>query len=163
VAGEPTQQVRATRNKESQMATQDAYPQHIGVPADAHTPTTPTRLHGILERWRERTAERKHARLISAPNRRVLVNWLRLTAKHATDRDSIRRRHDVLLHYRAAAVRTDLLEIAALLEGTHDPDPACIAALHGLLANDNGDSPLYNKNTPFTELQATLDNIRSGL
>lgn len=144
------------------MATTDAYPEHLGVPADAQTPTT-AEHHEILERWRERTPERKYARLIRARNRRMLVQWLRLTAKHATDRDSIRRRHDVLLHYRAAAVRTDLLEIAALLERAHDPDPDCIVALQNLLANHPGDSPLYNPNTPFPELQATLDYVRSGL
>jgi hypothetical protein len=69
----------------------------------------------------------------------------------------------VLLHYRAAAVRTDLLEIAALLERAHDPDPACIEALRALLANTDGESPLYNTNTPFPELEATLDYVRSGL
>jgi hypothetical protein len=141
------------------MATQDAYPEHLGVPADARTPTTAERHRTILDRWRER----KHERLMSARNRRVLAQWLRLTAKHATDRDPIRRRHDVLLHYRAAAVRTDLLEIAALLERGHDPDPECITLLHDLLANHIADSPLYNPNIPFTELQTTLDKVRSGL
>jgi hypothetical protein len=99
---------------------------------------------------------------MSKRNRRVLAQWLRLTASRAIDRDSIRRRHDVLLHYRAAAVRTDLLEIAALLERAHDPEPDGIRALHALLSNENG-SPLYNRNTPFSELEATLDYVRSGL
>jgi hypothetical protein len=69
----------------------------------------------------------------------------------------------VLLHYRAAAVRTDLLEIAALLEQANNPDPACITVLHHLLANDTADSPLYNPETSFTELEAILAKVRAGL
>jgi hypothetical protein len=65
-----------------------------------------------------------------------------------------------LLHYRAAAVRTDLLEIAATLEHAHDPDPARIAALHNVLAN-GCDSPLYNADIHTSEPKATL--IRSRL
>ena len=145
------------------MATEDAYLDHRGVPADPKLPTTSGRHRTILDRWREHSAWRKQVRLMSARNRRVLAQWLRLTANHATDRDSIRRRHDVLLHYRAAAVRTDLLEIAALLERAHDPDPECITVLHHLLANDTADSPLYNPHTPFTELEAILDKVRAGL
>jgi hypothetical protein len=140
------------------MGTQDAYPEHLGATADAYTIRAERHL-GVLEHWRER----KHTRLISARNRRVLVRWLRTTAKRASDPDPIRRRRDVLLQYRAAAVRTDLLEIAALLERTHDPDPDCMAALHNLLANHPGDSPLYNPNIPFTELQATLNYARTSL
>ena len=144
------------------MATEDAYLDHIGVPADPPLPADAGRRRTILDRRRERSARRKQARLMSARNRRVLAQWLRVTANHATDRDPIRRRRDVLLHYRAAAVRTDLLEIAALLERAHAPQPEIIRALHGLLANENG-SPLYNCNTPFSELEAALDYVRSGL
>jgi len=143
------------------MATQDAYSDHTGVPADAHNSYV-ERPVGALEHRRERRAQRERARLMTARNRRTLARRLRLTARLATDRDPIRRRHDVLLHYRAAAVRTDLLEIAALLEGARNPDPACIAALHNLLAN-GCDSPLYNAHIHLSELRATLDYIRSGL
>jgi hypothetical protein len=59
-------------------------------------------------------------------------------------------------------VRSDLLEIAALLEHTHDPDPARVAALHNLLAN-GCDSPLYNTDIHISELHATLHYVRSGL
>jgi hypothetical protein len=142
------------------MTTQDAYPEHIGVPTDAQT--TPGRHPGVLQRQHERRARRKHARPVSARNRRRLAQWLRTTAIHATDRDPIRRRHDVLLHYRAAAVRTDLLEIAALLEHAHDPDPDCVAALRNLLAN-GCDSPLYNADIHISELRATLDHVHAGL
>jgi hypothetical protein len=139
------------------MATTDAYPDPLDLPADAQIPT-PVECHrGVVERWRAR----KHTRLMSARHRRELVRWLRLTARHATDRDPIRRRHDVLLHYRAAAVRTDLLEIAALLERAHDPDPCCIEALQELLAS--GDSPLYHRGVHVSELYAALHDIRAGL
>jgi hypothetical protein len=131
--------------------------------AHAHTARPAERAPGILDSWQTRRAERKNARLISAPNPRVLAKWLRLTANHAADRDPIRRRHDALLHYRAAAVRTDLLEVAALLEHAQAPDPECITVLHNLLANHTADSPLYNPHTPFTELEAILDKVRTGL
>jgi hypothetical protein len=75
----------------------------------------------------------------------------------------MRRRRDVLLQYRVAAIRTDLLEIAAMLEQSNDPDPACIVVLHQLLANDTADSPLYNPETPFTQLEAILAKVRAGL
>jgi hypothetical protein len=67
-----------------------------------------------------------------------------------------------LLHYRAAAVRTDLLDIAAMLERANDPNPDCVTALHDLLAH-NGHSPLYDPKISFSELEAALDWIRSGL
>jgi hypothetical protein len=60
----------------------------------------------------------------------------------------------VLLRYRAAAVRTELLEIAALLEQARDPDPAYAEEVHELLAN--GDSPLYHPGVHVSELYATL-------
>jgi hypothetical protein len=66
------------------------------------------------------------------------------------------------MHYRAAAVRADLLEIAAALERTPTPDPACIATLHKLLSN-GCNSPLYNPRIPMSELHATLDDVRSEL
>jgi hypothetical protein len=67
-----------------------------------------------------------------------------------------------LLHYRVAAVRTDLLELAAILERAHDPDPACLAALHELLAN-GCDSPLYNADIHVSELHGTLHHLRTEL
>jgi hypothetical protein len=92
----------------------------------------------------------------------VIVQWLRRTASRARDTDPIRRRREALLHYRAAAVRADLLEIAAMLERSQTPDPTCVATLHKLLSN-GCDSPLYNHRIPMSELQATLDHVRSGL
>ena len=67
----------------------------------------------------------------------------------------------MLLRYRAAAVRTDLLEIAALLEQSCDPDPASVKAIHRLLANR--DSPLYDPGVHVSELYATLYYVRAAL
>jgi hypothetical protein len=143
------------------MATQPTNPASVAHPAHAQTGDALERAPGILDRWHARRAARKQARLISARNRRVLAKWLRRTANHAIDPDPIRRRYDVLLHYRAAAVRTNLLEIAARIERADNPDPDCVAALRKLLAN--GDSPLYHPGVHVSELHATLDYIRSGL
>jgi hypothetical protein len=67
----------------------------------------------------------------------------------------------VLLRYRAAAARTELLELAALLERASDPDPASVKAIHRLLANR--DSPLYDPGVHVSELYATLYYARAGL
>lgn len=90
------------------------------------------------------------------------MQWLRRTANRARDTDPIRQHREALLHYRAAAVRADLLEIAALLERTQTPNPACLATLNELLSN-GCDSPLYNTRIPVAELHTTLGDIRSGL
>jgi hypothetical protein len=108
---------------------------------------------GIVEHWRAHRAERK---------RRVLVQWLRHTANRAHNTDPIRRHRKPLLHYRAAAVRTELLELAAILEHAHDPDRASVAELRDLLSNSS-DSPLYNANIPAAELDEALQRIRAGL
>jgi len=144
------------------MATHHTYSDGVDLPFGAPTGTTVESGRGILERYRERNAARKQARLISARNRAMLAKWLRRTANRAHDPNPIRRRREALLHYRAAAVRTELLEIAAMLERAHDPDPASVAALHELLAN-GCDSPLYNANIHISELHATLHGVRAGL
>lgn len=105
--------------------------------------------------------DRRHRRLISARSRRVHARWLRRTAHRANDPDPIRRR-EALLPYRVAAVRTDLLELAVLLERARELDPACMAALHDLLAN-GCDSGLYNANVPVDELHTTIERVRAGL
>jgi hypothetical protein len=143
------------------MATQPTHPASVAHPAHAQTADALERPPAILDRWQARRAERKKARLMSARNRRVLAKWLRRTANDAIDPNPIRRRYDVLLHYRAAAVRTDLLEIAALIERAGNPDPDCVAALRNLLAN--GDSPLYHPGVHVSELHETLSYIRTGL
>jgi hypothetical protein len=135
------------------MAIQATHPSGTQPTAGALNDTAINTRVGILERCRQRHAERK---------RRVLVQWLRRTASRAHDADPIRRRREALLHYRAAAVRTDLLEIAALLERTRTPNPACVATLHKLLTN-GCDSALYNPNIDVSELHATLEQVRAGL
>jgi hypothetical protein len=144
------------------MVPPDAPRPSLAVQVDPWTTTAAERRRGVLERWRELDAERRHARLASARGRRMFAQWLRLIAKHAVDTDSIARRQDPLLHYRAAAVRTDLLEIAALLERTRDPEPDCLAALYELLGNGSS-SPLYCVKTDVSELYDTIDYVRSCL
>jgi hypothetical protein len=140
------------------MATQPTHPTTI---ADATTVTVQPGA-GVRERWQTRRSARAQARLTSARQRRVLAKTLRRTANHTERLRPRTRTHEPLLHYRAAAVRTDLLEIAALLEHTNNPDPARVAALQDLLAN-GCDSPLYNPDTHISELHATLHYVRSGL
>jgi hypothetical protein len=122
-------------------------------PAHAGTAITLDRDHGIVQRYRARIAARRRARLISRRNRRAIARWLRRTAAHTQPLHPLARRRETLLHHRVAAVRADLLEIAAMLERAHDPDPASVAALHDLLAN-GCDSPLYDAGS---RLRATGD------
>jgi hypothetical protein len=151
----------AAARTDRQMANPDTQPERRPEQPEPPTPTAVERRLGVIQRWRERSAERRLARLLRPRERRALVQALRSTAKEATDRGACPH-SSVLLRYRAAAVRTDLLEIAAILEHAHDPDPARIAALHDLLAN-GCDSPLYNPDIHPSELHATLHYIRSGL
>jgi hypothetical protein len=117
---------------------------------------------GTVGRYRARAASHTRARLISSRHRRVLARWLRRTAAHVHEPHPLVRRRETLLHDRVAAVRTDLLEIAAMLECAQHPDPAHVAELHDLLAN-GCDSPLYNSDIHISELYATLDYVRDGL
>ncbi|MBV8221268.1 MAG: hypothetical protein JO325_22615 [Solirubrobacterales bacterium] len=107
---------------------------------------------GALERWHQHRVER---------NRRALVQLLRRTADRAHDTARLPHRREAL-HYRAAAVRTPLLELAAILEHAHDPDRASVAELRDLLSNDR-DSPLYNAKIPAAELDKALQRIRAEL
>jgi hypothetical protein len=143
------------------MTTQHTH--HRGqLPLAAPTLATGETGRGIIERRRDRRAARKRTRLTSARNRRVLAQWMRRTATHTQQSHPLTRRSETLLHYRVAAVQTDLLAIASILEHTHDPDPASVAAIHKLLAN-GCDSPLYNSDIHISELQAALHYIRAGL
>jgi hypothetical protein len=67
-----------------------------------------------------------------------------------------------LLHDRVAAVRTDLYEIAWLLEHANEPNPECIDWLREMLAN-GCQSPLYNDDVHDSELRATLYYARAAL
>jgi hypothetical protein len=141
------------------MAAKKLHSERAQSPATASIENTVGRGGGIVQHWRELSAKRKRARRVSARNRRVLAKWLRRTANHAHATDSTL---EEPLHYRAAAVRTELLELAAILEHAHDPDPASVAALCDLLADSRG-SPLYNPNIPAADLDEALRRIRTGL
>jgi hypothetical protein len=92
----------------------------------------------------------------------MLAKCLRRTAGVAVDRDPVRRRLRVLLPDRVAAVRSELLELADLLERADDPDPAPVAEVRALLT-DGCRSPLYNRDVHVSELRATLYYLRAGL
>jgi len=148
------------------MATPDTNPQLPN--SETQTASTVTRNQAIVERWRTRKADRRLARLLTPRSRRALADALRRTANDTTEQT--RRGLDAgartwcwspLLQYRTAAVRTELLEIAALLEAACDPDPACVKEIHELLAN--GNSPLYHRSVHISELYATLYYLRAGL
>jgi hypothetical protein len=66
-----------------------------------------------------------------------------------------------VLRYRAAAVRRELLEIAALLEHVDNPDPDAVLAARELLRDRAG--PLYDVAVTATELRTTLENLRAAL
>lgn len=133
------------------MATKDTDSTRAHLSPDAPADTTVEDRVGILKRRRQRRAERE---------RRVIVQRLRRAASHSDEPHPFVRRREALLHYRVAAVRTDLLQIAATLERTQNPDPAYLATLHELLAN-GCDSPLYNQDIHVSELRATLHALRS--
>jgi hypothetical protein len=177
VPGEPIT-ATATARKKRKMASPDTHPERPHQHTEPQTPTTLERDRGTVARWRKRRAERKRARLVSPRNRRALAASLRRTAKDASCHDRAHRQHNYwvwscnrcieqrlmwspLLHYRAAAVRTELLEIAALLDYARDPDPACVKEIHELLVD--GASPLYHPGVHVSELYATLYYIRAGL
>jgi hypothetical protein len=152
------------------MATPETYPEGPH-PQSETAKLAVARDPAIVERWREHSVERNLARLLSPRRRRALAKTLRRTANDATDRNRKHHRLDAaatarwcwtpLLHYRTAAVRTELLQIAALLERAHDPDPACVKEIHELLAD--GNSPLYDRGVHVSELYASLYYIRAGL
>jgi len=122
---------------------------------DAAPPQTP----GAAARY---LRGQRRSRSFSARKRRTLAHWLRRAAGHTIDHASIRRRFEVLLPDRVAAVRTDLVEIADLLDNTAEPDPVCVAELSRLL-RDGCQSPLYNSDLHVSELRATLYYARSAL
>jgi hypothetical protein len=102
------------------------------------------------------------ARRVSARKRRRLVESLRRAANHRPSRDPARRRFQVLIGERVHLVRSDLLEIATLLERAAEPDPECVRTLHRLLT-DGCESPLYNPDIHPSELRATLYYLRARL
>ncbi len=85
---------------------------------------------------------------------RRVVDGLRSVARQAGS-EARQPRFGVLLGERAALVRGELLEVAALLEAAADPDPGVVAELYRLLT-DGCSSPLYNRDVHISELQAAL-------
>lgn len=113
--------------------------------------------------WRSRSANRrKRDRLVSTRKRRMLARWVRRTANRGDGRDPVYRGSEALLRYRVAAVRTDLLAIAYLLERVEDPDPRCLAEIHALLSDGCG-SPLFNPEVHASELVAMVYYVRAEL
>lgn len=92
---------------------------------------------------------------------RRVVQGLRSVARQAGPR-APHRRFAVLLVERAALVRSELLEVAALLEMAAAPDPGLLAELHQLLT-DGCSSPLYNRAVQVSELRAILFRARLDL
>jgi hypothetical protein len=107
------------------------------------------------------TDTRAGAPPIRARTRRMVIDGLRAVARRSRQAGP-RRRQEILLCQRAAAVSAELLELAALLDITDDPDPPGTRALLRLLT-DGGESPLYNPRVHVSELQATLDYARRRL
>jgi hypothetical protein len=97
---------------------------------------------------------------VSPRTQRTLIEGLRAVARRS--RPEGQRRFEVLLSRRAAAVSGELLELAALLDITDDPDPAAVDALLGLLT-DGRESPLYNPAVHVSELYGTLLDVRRRL
>jgi hypothetical protein len=115
----------------------------------------PTQALPVEARPRGRGARAAHRRRLQ------VAAGLCSVARHAATR-ARGRRHELLLVSRAAAVRPELLEVAALVRWAPDPDPECIAELHALLRS-GCDSPLYNPDVPAEELEATLGRARATL
>lgn len=111
-------------------------------------------------RRRQRHESRRREKLAGPRNRRLLVNSLHTVARKGAG--SGVRRHELLLVARAAAVRTTVLHIAALLDQSTAPDPDACAELTTLLRN-GCTSPLYNEHVHVSELFATLDFVAGRL
>jgi hypothetical protein len=115
----------------------------------------------VLTDSRAETDTRDPATSVSPRTQRTLIDGLRAVARRSRQ-PGRRRRFEILLSRRAAAVSGELLGLAALLDITDDPDPAAIDALVGLLT-DGRESPLYNPAVHVSELYATLIDVRRRL
>lgn len=97
---------------------------------------------------------RKHRRLANPGGRRALAHELRATAALTRPRCRPDLALVPVLYDRVAAVRPQLLDLAAALEGGRNPDATCVALVRELLRD--GRSPLYNPNVPVDQLHALL-------
>jgi hypothetical protein len=114
-----------------------------------------------LRSWRERRAAHRRATLVNARHRRALAQGMRAIARAAADQRPPSR-WGVLLRSRAVPLRRELLEVAAMVERSQQPDVACMAALRSLL-RDGSTSPLYNPAIDPRVLAETLDYVRRAL
>ncbi len=105
---------------------------------------------------------RRAGRVPSDRQARALVRQLRRVARSRPDRDPVRRRYVLYQHHRVDAVRSELLELAALLEQAHDIDPETLADVRRLVTS-GCDSPLYNPDLHPSEMVAALYFLRSRL
>lgn len=97
---------------------------------------------------------RRRARATDGGRDRLVASLRRVAARGASQATADRR-VQVMLLGRAAAVRGDLLAIAALLEQIPEPDTATCDALRRLLT-DGCRSPLYNPRVHPSELAAIV-------
>jgi hypothetical protein len=79
---------------------------------------------------------------VTERSRKRLISGLRSVARRSRA-DSRARLHELVLCVRAAAVRPELLEVAALLDCTRECDSATASELHWWLT-DGCTSPLMN-------------------
>jgi hypothetical protein len=124
---------------------------------ESAAPTSVGDTPGVLARWRVRSSERRRQRLVSAVNRRRLANSLRRAARQGPGQS----RYSALLADRAAAVRAELLELAAMLELAGEPDASWVGQIRDLMT-DGCKSPLFNPDVHISELLATLYYLRAA-
>jgi hypothetical protein len=106
-------------------------------------------------------ARRPRSPRAAARRRRQIADGLREVARLSAP-STPRRRFTAVIPARAAAVRDELLEVAALVCGAGDPDLACLDELHRLLT-DGRTSPLLNPHVPAVELAGVLQRTRCAL
>src|ERR1700761_8438683 len=140
------------RVKEPAIPRRDDFRQRSHPAGKAPPPITVGLDRAIIQRWGRRNAERRLTRLLRPRNRRALAERLRRTANNPTNRRPARRGRGALVHDRAAAVRTELLEIPALLDRAPALGPASVGEIGQLLAD--GDSPLSHPAIHISELHA---------
>ena len=110
-----------------------------------------------MARWLE---HHRRTRLAGPRTRHSLAHASRRAADPTKPPSLLRPRRRVL-RYRAAAVRLELLEIAALLEHAQNPDPSRVRAVRELLRDRT--SPLHDAAVDVAELRTTLEDLRQAL
>jgi hypothetical protein len=117
----------------------------------------------LLDRLADRARPGRPLALLSGRasdrRRREVADGLCAVARRAAGG---RRQYEMLLISRATSLRSELLEVAALVRCSSNPDPECLAELHELLTSGL-DSPLYNRRVPAGQLAETLNRARDAL